>query len=243
MTNLHLEPVVEVKLNDLICERLKDYIVHNSLVPGDRLPTEESLAQSLGVSRTALREGLRSLESLGIIEARRGVGRVVRDFNFDAILGNLLYALSFQNESVQNITDIRRALEFYYVEAAIRHLSEEDLQHIAALIERMDHRLAEGLNADDEDHAIHRLLLERGGNSLSVQWLEIAWQVKNNAFRLHHLQQTDDPVGEHTAILDALRRRDVAAARAAVMAHYDSLDRRLQSSAPQSAPRDKAGDY
>ncbi len=70
MNDESLQPIVSPNLNDLISERLKDYIIQNRLQPGDKLPTEDSLAQRLGVSRTAVREALRSLEALGLIETR-----------------------------------------------------------------------------------------------------------------------------------------------------------------------------
>ncbi len=72
-----LQPIAEFNRNQEIRNRLKRYIIQNKLRPGDKLPTEEALSNSLGVSRPAVREALRSMEALVIIEARQGYGRVV----------------------------------------------------------------------------------------------------------------------------------------------------------------------
>ena len=73
--NYQLEPVDTIELSDVLQSRLKHHILQNKLRPGDKLPSEDTLATQLGVSRMAVREALRSLEALGLIESRRGVGR------------------------------------------------------------------------------------------------------------------------------------------------------------------------
>ena len=118
-----LRPLTYQDRHTLIQERLKDYIVQNKLKPGDKLPTEETLSEQLGVSRTAVREALRGLEALGIVESQHGVGRVVRPFSFAPTLENLSYALVFYNYSVLHITEIRKALDAYFVEQAMANLT------------------------------------------------------------------------------------------------------------------------
>src|SRR5215216_7156699 len=122
-----LQPLEDVDRVTLIEGRIKDYIIENELQPGDKLPTEEQLAAALQVGRTAVRETFRRLEALGIVESRQGVGRVVREFNFDPILNGLYYGLVFRRDSIIQVLEIRRALDDYFIRDAIQNMRAEDI--------------------------------------------------------------------------------------------------------------------
>src|SRR5579884_1011800 len=102
-------------LHDAIQRQLKQYILDRGLQPGARLPTEEQISREIGVSRNVVREALRGLESIGMIEARHGEGRFVREFNFDAILDNLAYAVYFDRHSYDDLMEVRGELEIAFV--------------------------------------------------------------------------------------------------------------------------------
>ncbi len=234
-----LLPLSDVNRNDLIQDRLKSYILQNRLQPGDKLPTEEMLAERLGVSRTAVREALRSLQALGLVEARQGFGRVVCDFNFQAILNNLSYGLAFQNRNILQVTEIRKALDSFFIEQAIANLSEADIAELAGAVARMAERSAQGLDISEEDHRFHALLYRAAGNPLAEQLFEIAWAV-----RLHAIDQDrvlkETPPGtahEHAAILEAIRARDAARARELILAHHQNVERRFRDRIDEEAAR------
>ncbi|HZQ05535.1 MAG TPA: GntR family transcriptional regulator, partial [Anaerolineae bacterium] len=85
-------------LYQTVQEEIKNYIIENELRAGDPLPTEGELARQLDISRNSVREAVKSLEALGILEARSGSGLFVRNFNFDSILDNLPYGIMFSLE-------------------------------------------------------------------------------------------------------------------------------------------------
>lgn len=228
MVATNLQPVTDVTLTQQLQERLKDYILRSHLRPGEKLPTEEVLAQSFRVSRAAVREALRSLESLGIIEARQGVGRVVCDFDFETILSNLSYSLAFHNNSMLHMTEIRKALDLHFVDVIISNLSEKDLDDLSEIVKRMRGKQTTEDKVDNEDYAFHRLLIERSGNPIATQLFDVAWRAKERAYSLYDWQQFDNSYSMHNAILLALRRRDAAATREAILAHYRVLEKRLK---------------
>src|SRR5512132_1814029 len=104
---MKLESIRRENLSSQAKERLKLYFVNNKLKAGDAIPTELELASGLDISRTAVREALKSLESLGIIEVRRGVGRFLKPFNFDAIMENLSYGIAMDVADFKDILDVR----------------------------------------------------------------------------------------------------------------------------------------
>ena len=241
MATQALVPIVTSNLNELISARLKDYIVQNGLRAGDKLPTEEKLSQSLGVSRTAVREALRSMEAVGLVEARQGYGRVVCDFNFKAILGNLSYGLVFLSQDILQITDIRKALDAYFIEAAVHNLTAAEIAELSRLVDSMEKRVEAGLDITDDDYKFHRLLYERSCNPLALQLFEITWTVRLNAYD-RDVALREAPPGtahEHAGILEAIIQRDVEAARRLILAHHWNTEQRFRQRVAEVVQREQ----
>jgi len=209
--------------------------VENRLKAGDKLPTEETLAQRLDVSRTAIREALRSLEALGLIGVRHGVGRTVLPFNFKPVLDKLSYGLVFENRAILQLLDIRKALDAYFIEPAIHNITDEDIETLSALVERMKERTEAGLDMEQEDHDFHELLYRRSGNPLALELFEISWKSRlaglDRSMGLKEL-----PPGtaqEHEEILEAIKQRDVERARRLILAHHWNIEQRFRKGIEQ----------
>jgi DNA-binding FadR family transcriptional regulator len=106
-----------------IQEEIKSYVIRNNLRPGDALPSEGDLARQLGIGRNSVREAVKSLEVLGILEARAGSGLFVRAFTFDAIINNLPYGLLSDSKTVEDLVEIRACLERGFVEHVIEKVT------------------------------------------------------------------------------------------------------------------------
>jgi DNA-binding FadR family transcriptional regulator len=234
-----LTPIAFQQRHDLIQQRLKDYIVRNRLQPGDRLPTEEVLASQLGVSRTAIREALRGLEALGMLGAQQGLGRVVLPFSFEPILENLSYGFAFLNSTILQITDIRKALDAYFVEQAMARLTADDLAQLAQIVEAMKARKAGGESMEPEDYSFHALLYERCGNPLARQLFEITWRARSAALDRPAAMQEVPPgtAREHEELLDAIRACDVARAREIAVSHHWNAEERFRREIAQESQR------
>jgi DNA-binding FadR family transcriptional regulator len=210
-------------------KQIRKFILSNDLRPGNRLPTEAQIASRIGVSRTAVREGLRSLEALGIIEVRHGNGRYVRAFNFDAILDDLLYSLVFEARPVLEALEVRRALEVAFIERAVQTLTSDDLQELRRNVARMRER-AERREAFflDEDMAFHQILFSRLGNQVLLKVLSYFWALFRNLLDQPSLRPRSPMaiVAMHDDILVAVEARDKARARAALVAHFDEVGER-----------------
>lgn len=90
---------------------IKQYIEDHHLQPGDPLPSEGQLAKDMGMSRLSLREGVKTLEAVGILEARQGEGIYVKAFTFDSIFENLPYSFASDGQSLRDLLQVRTALE------------------------------------------------------------------------------------------------------------------------------------
>ncbi len=231
-----MQPLEDADRITLIESRIRDYIHENQLQPGDKLPTEEQLAAALQVGRTAVRETFRRLEALGIVESRQGVGRVVREFNFDPILNGLYYGLIFRGDNIMQVLGIRRALDDYFIRDAIQNLQPEDLAQLEAIVQRMNQN-PDIANFHQDDHDFHAILYSRCGNPLAAQLFEITWKVRLHAKDRHVVYTEIQPgtVAEHTAILAAIKAGDVALARELLAAHHDSIGESLLAQLAQHA--------
>ncbi|MCE7988931.1 MAG: FadR family transcriptional regulator [Caldilinea sp. CFX5] len=235
--SLHaLQPLAETNRTVLIERRIREYMVANRLRPGDKLPTEEQLATALHVGRSAVRESFRRLEALGIVETRQGVGRVVREFNFDPILNELSYGLAFLSHDILQVMEIRKALDAYFIEALIDTLTPADLAELAAIVQRMLDKNADAVTHAQADYAFHAFLYQRTGNPLAIQLFEITWKVRANASdqQAALVELAPGTAQEHLAILAAIQQKDVAKARALLIAHHWNFEQRFRRQIEQT---------
>ena len=222
-------PLASQVRHTAIQEHLKQYIIENRLKPGDHLPPEENLVEQLGVSRSALREALRSMEALGIIATQHGVGRIVLPFSFASLLNNLSYGLHFHDQNILQIAEIRKALDAYFIEAAVRNIGETEIVALAELVESMRKNAEAGIDISEEDLAFHRLLFSCCGNELAYELFEVTWKASRAAYNPDRMIAEAPPgtYEEHKALLDAITARNIEEARRIIVAHHWNFERRF----------------
>ena len=216
-------------------ERIKDYILTRALKGGDALPTEGRLAQDLGISRTSVREAVKALESLGILETRPGVGLFVRSFSFDPIVHNLGYSLAFDTHKLAELLAVRKQLEAGFVEEVATRATPAQLRVLRSVVDRMGERVAhetQTTNFQEEDRFFHRTLYGGLENELLLKLLDVFWTVYRR-LRDEANVQAVDPIRtweDHRRIVEALERGDRTAARAAMIQHFAGVEGRLHAS-------------
>jgi DNA-binding FadR family transcriptional regulator len=204
-----LEPIRVVSMNEAIQERLQQFIREQGLSAGDRLPSENRLARSLGVSRNALREALRSLEALGIVEARVGSGWYVREVTFDAVAEALILSLEPDTRTLDGLYRIRACLECGFIGDAIRALTAESLQSLRCIVDAMERRMPEDPDLIRLDRDFHRTLFSGLGNPVLSRLIDLFFKIVEYERRQFPLVQSlVETVREHQAILDALEVGD-----------------------------------
>ena len=210
-------------------QRVMAYILEEGLKPGDALPSENQLAKSLGVSRTAVREAMRGLEATGIIETRHGVGRRVKAFAFGNIADHLAYALTVDLGSILDLLDVRRALELAFLPAVIDVVATEQLATLDAQVTEMRARAAVGRPFGSVDMDFHRVLFRGVENRVLQELLTTFWRLFLGVEEKGGLPPGDQvrTAELHAAIVDAVRARDAARAREVMDEHFRDVERRL----------------
>lgn len=206
---------------------VRQYIVDNRLAPGDPLPSEGELSTLLDVGKTSVREGIRGLQSLGVVEVRHGRGLFVSQFSFAPILDQLPYGLMIDDVPLRDVLQARRALEEGLIVQASAQLGDDDLDALDALVERMRTESIDGVVPAEIDNAFHQGLFRGLGNPLVLQMISIFWTIFDRATvgvsELHVHHTADD----HAAITAAIRGGDPDAMRSAVAHHFADIERNV----------------
>lgn len=242
-------PVRQSRTHELVLESIEERVLAGELKAGDRLPPERELAPVLGVSRSALREALRVLETIGVLVAQAGRGpdagaRIVR--NPDDALGRLLrlhFALG--SYRLHDVLEARVVLERSSFEAAAEHASAQDLDEVEALLARMQEPEVGVDDFNDLDTRFHVAIARSSGNQLTST-LTSAVRESVRPLILRALETAEDwPAtagelnAEHAQLLRLVRAGKGAEAADLVEAHIRGFHGTLVDEKPEA---DRAGE-
>jgi DNA-binding FadR family transcriptional regulator len=225
-----LEPLKTLNTNQAIQDRVIQFIRESNLKGGDKLPSQQILAQRLGVSQVALREALRGLEALGILEVKKGSGWYVKDFNFDSVAKGLLYTIHFDSTSLADLTEIRMYLECSFLIHAIRTLQPDDLTELRQITNAMVSRAEAGEPLHDLDHQFHRKLFSTIRNKVFLEWMEVYWSIYINFLgtKVFPHERVED-ARMHSDIVDAIEKEQTDRALAILEESFKRAKRRFQT--------------
>jgi GntR family transcriptional repressor for pyruvate dehydrogenase complex len=229
------EPVQRVRTYEQVMNQIEERILDGRLKAGDRLPSERELSLLLGVSRPSLRESLRVLEALGIVDVRLGggpeSGAVLLGSPGDGFVNLLKLQLALGHFSQNDVLETRIALESWSVEEAAYRGTETDHRELAAILDQMDDPSIETPEFNRLDTAFHVRIAEATGNALTAHLMgslriAINRQMIEAYSRLTDWRETGKTVRhEHHEILASLQRRDAPLAVRQVRDHINSFYR------------------
>ncbi len=227
------EPVQRSRTHELVMSQIESQLLSGRLKPGDTLPSERELASLLGVSRSSLRESLRVLEALGIIEIRLGggpdSGAVVRNEPGFGFVRLLQLVLAMGHFSDDDVLGTRIALEEWSGANAATLATSDDHAELTAILDRMDDPLISTFEFNQLDTAFHVRIAETAGNALTAHLmgslrLAIRQQMIDAYARLADWRATAVTVrSEHRAILAAIVDQQPDLSRKLIREHIRSF--------------------
>jgi DNA-binding FadR family transcriptional regulator len=233
VTEEHVPARLATRMGRAIRDEITGLILARGLKSGDPLPTETELVEALGVSRNSVREALKALQALDIVEIRHGYGTYVGKLSLDPLADGLtfrvLHGLGSDLRSLAEMLEVREALEGALIRRVATAVPEADLAALDEVTNRMSERADRGETFADEDREFHELLYRCMNNALVTQLLRAFWDVYH---RVNHRLGVTDPDPPHTArlhraIVTALRAQDRAGAEQAMAEHFRNLDARI----------------
>lgn len=219
-----IEPIRRSKLYQGIVQQIEELLERGELKPGDQLPPERTLAEQFEVSRASVREALRTLELLGVVETRAGGGTFVRRVAPDD-LARPLHSLIARGHALPDVIEFRGVVEPAIAALAAERIRVEELAELRDLLERQQAKVARREPYVEEDTRFHELIGDAAGNELLTTMLAVIWDVLR-ASREEWLQTNDRAhasLEAHQRIYDALARHDAHGARDASAEHIRAV--------------------
>ncbi len=216
-------------------------VVDGSLQPGDWLLPERALAESFQVSRATVREALKALELLGVVEVRRGEGTSIKKAAPRSMSRPLSIFLLTENASLADVYEVRMIVETEAAELAAERHTPEDLVTMKAALVDMQRAAAAGTPLDEADFHFHRELLEATHNRVLPRIMEPIADLAKEGLSLVHDKLyrapglPDQVCREHAAIYAAIEGRDGPLARRCMADHFALLDYQVLKSEPVNA--------
>jgi DNA-binding FadR family transcriptional regulator len=220
-----------VSVTDAAIEKVKGMIVSGELRPGDRLPREADLAQRLGLSRNSLREAVRALTLVRILDVRHGDGTYVTSLEPGVLLDALSFVVDLhQDRSVLYFLQARRVLEAEAAALAAQNIDEEGLAELRRLI-ATSRDCATAEEFVDNDLAFHRRIAVASGNPVLASLLDTVSGRTTRARVWRAITQsgaTERTHAEHQAIFETLERRQPDLARSWATVHVAGVEAWLE---------------
>ncbi len=215
-----------------ITRKLLDYLLSGEIEPGTKIPSERQLAEGLGVGRSAVREAIKSLSLLGLLDVRQGDGTYLSRSGSDLLPRVIEWGLLLEEPRIMDLLEARAEIEVVVAGLAATRGDVEAVDRVRERFEAM--RVADERNDIDAyveaDLAFHLEIARTSGNEVmanivtSLRSLLRVWAERV----LHHAGETRTSLPMHEAIVDAIASGDAEAARAAMRAHMARAHRRLR---------------
>jgi|SaaInlStandDraft_1057018.scaffolds.fasta_scaffold10704_3 GntR family transcriptional repressor for pyruvate dehydrogenase complex len=225
------QPIVRKKaVSELVVQRVLDLIKDGQLIAGEKLPSERDLAGILDVSRPTVREALRALSILGVLEIRHGGGVFVTSLEAGELLNPLDFFVSLNPQNMFELFDARIEYEPMIAAIVATRISNKDLTHLQELL---DAQLADPDDANtfhDTDVEFHKTLLDASGNvflSRVGKMLQFLGDQGRRVLQKEN-QVRRQSIADHQAIMAALHARDAQAAEKAMRQHMINVRNALK---------------
>jgi GntR family transcriptional repressor for pyruvate dehydrogenase complex len=221
-----------VALTDEAIAKIRSMIQTGELPPGSRLPPEQQLAAQMGLSRSGVREAVKVLESARVLDVRRGDGTYVTSLAPNLLLEGLGLAVELlQDDTLLDVMEVRRLLEPAATSLAAVRISDDALDELGAILDRMRAAARDAEQLMSYDTAFHRTVTAATGNEALVSLLDglSGRTVRARVWRgLVEAGSAVATIAEHEAILRALRARDPLLAQACALIHVNTSEAWLQ---------------
>ncbi len=209
------------RLYEQIVEQIEKSILNGVLTPGDQLPPERELAEQFGVSRTAVREALKTLSEKGLVEAYSGRGTFVRDGTSQTIRQSFDLMMKGQADALPYLAQVREILEPEIAALAATRIEEQHLVTMREAAATMDRSLRDPDTYIEADLDFHLSLAEAVANPLILSLIDsIVGLLREQRLQVFHVEGGPER-GQfhHKCILAAVEARAPEKARAAMRAH------------------------
>lgn len=203
-----------------VINEIRDALLRGDLKRGDRLPNENQLARKFSVSRIVVREAMKMLAVMGVVEIRRGNGTYIAKNISASIIDPFIFSLIAEEKTPEELLDLREMLEIGILEIVLKRATKDDIEEMEETV-----RLLEENNKEDEkdseilkehDLDFHCAFAKASHNPMIVRIAEALFEIFAFTIKKSTLKKTEESVRHHKMILEAIKEKDIEKARIAI---------------------------
>lgn len=225
------KPIKSKKVYEVVIDEIQQQIINGTLNRGDKLPTERVLAEQLGVSRTSVREAMRALEVLGIVQVKQGGGNYIKDRFDDALVEPLSLMFMLNESHPKEIVDLRKIIEVESAYRAAERITDEEIEELRGVIQQLRQRTKDKDEAMSVayDKAFHYSICRIADNFLFSNILNMLSNLMDSLIEdargiiLLKEENQEILIKQHEKIFTALENKDPKAAATAMREHINLI--------------------
>lgn len=222
-----LKPLSKKNQSDQVVDVLKEYIASDEIQVGDKLPPELTLAKMLNVSRSTVREAIRTLSVLGYLEIVNGKGSFLRQKTVDLPLMHIVSWLESHKMELSDFIEVRQLIEPYAAAMAIERGTPEELARFDEIRRQFEGELKQGASPElgELDARFHQAIVDMAHNHVLSKMYEVVVEAFSDYRQLSSLvqYQAESAVKPHRKIAAALKERNVPKAQHAIREHLSKF--------------------
>lgn len=225
------EPRPRHSVVGFVLERIKTAIARGELRPGDLLPSETEMSNSLGVGKTSVREAVKMLQAVGAVDIRQGHGTVLRKEPGADLLTPLVFQLLLKDGTPAELLEFRQLIEPSYSLLAQRKASEADIAKLEQTVIQLEENIAAGTQSADDDLNFHRVILEATHNPYMITMGNTVLELFRGSIEKSMRDIPRVAATDHRAIFDAFKSRKPDRLLAAIERSYEGWAQSLRAQA------------
>ena len=221
ITNI-INKVNRESASEIVIKTIKKLLVTKKLRPGDRLPSEMELSESLGVSRGSVREAMKILSAYGIVNIKRGDGTYISDSTNEVLFDPLLFRLIVNHEDIKELKELREIIELGIISLAVEYSTGEDIKALEDAYDFMLKHVEEKTYKDDVIVEAELLFHTALGKATKNKLVQTLYNFIMDLFIPNLIKENQDDnfgyeaLNSHRPIIDAIINRDIEAGKDAI---------------------------
>lgn len=222
-----------LKVYDRVVEQVRNMIIDGSLKKGDKLPSERYLAEQLNISRSSVREAMRALDVIGLVESRHGGGNYIRQSFENSLFEPLSMIFMLEKCKARDILELRRIMEVETSALAASRISNDELNKLSSIIERMKITTDEEVNVQ-LDRDFHYSIARASENFLVINILDVISTLMDTFIKgargmiLSNEKNRQELNLRHESIYKSLARHDIEDTVNEMRKHFNLIEENLK---------------
>jgi len=224
-----LKPVENKRAYEDIVQQIRTLIEAGKLKRKDHLPSERDLSETFRVSRTTVREAIRTLESMKLLQSRQGDGTYVLASSEESLIHPLAVALFNEKDDIRDIFYIRKIIEPHVAELAAENATPQDIEEMERILQQQEESIGHGENIIETDSAFHKLMVKATTNRVMERLIVVLIDLLKQSREKYLTEDENDERAKrslegHRRVLSAVKKGDGDAARKSMLQHLEDIE-------------------